>query len=699
MSLTLRSGRRGFSRALRFAGAFLQICLVLASLGGVAHAHAPRGEELARLDALLREHPQDVDLRLRRAGLRIEVGFLDGATSDLLWAGMGDPGRIEVPVGRLAVALGYGDPGRGVEALESYRAAHPERAGELQRRVLAVLDELELGGISSALTGDLRRAVGSWKCDAASEGSGAGLPGGGTDRARSAGPAALVIRGPYVMSTATSSTVVRWRTDLPTDSWVRYGVTPGDLSLTASDPTESTEHEITVMGLVANTRYYFSVGTSVEPLSGGDQFTYFQSAPVAQSAHTTRAWILGDSGGADYKARAVRNAFLQWNANAPIDFMLLLGDNAYDAGTDAQYQAALFDMYPSTLRSTTLWTTRGNHDVLYSGSGNDYYDLFTLPRQGQCGGQPSFSEAYYAYDWGNAHFVCLDSEGSSRAPGGSMATWLQQDLAQNERDWTICYWHHPPYTHGSHDSDDPTDSGGRMTEMRANILPILDSFGVDLVLCGHSHSYERSFLIDGHYGVSSTFEPSMIIDGGNGNPAVDGPYEKGPLGMNPHLGIVYGTMGSSSRLGDGTFDHPVMVTSQRRLGSELLEIDGDQLQMWFVDTLGVVRDRFAMVKHGASQAGGAPTEPAGPAGGEPNPFRQTTALRFELPSGGVARVRLLDSGGRVIRSLAAEVRAAGEWIVAWDGRDDAGRTTPPGVYFAVLETPELRDTRKLVRTR
>ncbi len=102
---------------------------------------------------------------------------------------------------------------------------------------------------------------------------------------------------------------------------------------------------------------------------------------------------------------------------------------------------------------------------------------------------------------------------------------------------------------------------------------------------------------------------------------------------------------------------------------------------------------------GASAGAQEATEPAGPAGGEPNPFRQTTALRFELPSGGVARVRLLDSGGRVIRSLAAEVRAAGEWIVAWDGRDDAGRTTPPGVYFAVLQTPELRDTRKLVRTR
>ena len=37
--------------------------------------------------------------------------------------------------------------------------------------------------------------------------------------------------------------------------------------------------------------------------------------------------------------------------------------------------------------------------------------------------------------------------------------------------------------------------------MRQNALPILEADGVDLVLTGHSHSYERSFLLDGHYGV------------------------------------------------------------------------------------------------------------------------------------------------------------------------------------------------------
>ena len=92
MSLTLRSVRRGCSRSLRIGSCMVQVCLVMAAVAGGAHAHAPRDEELARLDALLREQPQDGELRLRRAGLRIEAGFLDGAASDLCWAGLNDPG-------------------------------------------------------------------------------------------------------------------------------------------------------------------------------------------------------------------------------------------------------------------------------------------------------------------------------------------------------------------------------------------------------------------------------------------------------------------------------------------------------------------------------------------------------------------------------------------------------------------------------
>ena len=60
----------------------------------------------------------------------------------------------------------------------------------------------------------------------------------------------------------------------------------------------------------------------------------------------------------------------------------MLGDNAYESGTDDEYQAGIFDMYPSYLRTSVLWPTFGNHDAVSSNSSTGtgpYYDIFTLP--------------------------------------------------------------------------------------------------------------------------------------------------------------------------------------------------------------------------------------------------------------------------------------------------------------------------------
>ena len=68
------------------------------------------------------------------------------------------------------------------------------------------------------------------------------------------------------------------------------------------------------------------------------------------------------------------------------------------------------------------------------------------------------------------------------------------------------------------------------------------------MLAGHSHSYERSFLIDGHYGLSGTFQESMKVDGGDGREDGDGAYQKDGLGWDPHAGTVHQVSGSSGKL-------------------------------------------------------------------------------------------------------------------------------------------------------
>jgi hypothetical protein len=326
------------------------------------------------------------------------------------------------------------------------------------------------------------------------------------------------------------------------------------------------------------------------------------------TAKPTRIWVLGDSGTANANAVAVRDAYLNFAGTTHTNLWLMLGDNAYENGTDAEYQAAVFNMYPQMLRKSVLWPTLGNHDTAQSTNppaGLPYYSIFTLPTGGEAGGLSSGTEDYYSFDYGNIHFICLDSMTSDRSPGGPMMTWLQNDIASTAQQWVIAFWHHPPYSKGSHDSD----AEAQLIEMRQNALPILEAGGVDLVLTGHSHSYERSFLIDGHYGLSSTFTNSMKKNGGDGRVDGSGAYAKATLGLAPHEGAVYAVAGSSGQTSGGLLNHPAMFISINSLGSMVLDINGDRLDAKFLNSGGAAADYFTITK-GVTP----PTPPAAPAG-------------------------------------------------------------------------------------
>jgi len=417
------------------------------------------------------------------------------------------------------------------------------------------------------------------------------------------GPAAqgppTVVRGPYLQLGTPESVVVRWRTDVATDSRVLYGIDPGNLASETFDLAVGAEHSIALLNLLPDTTYYYAVGTTTEVLAGGDAEHHFTTAPVDGTGRWTRIWVLGDSGTADANARAVRDAFEIWNGGQPLDLWLMLGDNAYNDGTDPQYQAAVFDTYPSRLRTDVLWPTFGNHDGRSAFSGSQtgpYYEVFTLPTAGEAGGVASGTEAYYSFDHAGVHFVCLNSHDVGRTPGSPMLTWLAADLAANDAEWTIAFWHHAPYTKGSHDSDvEP-----RLVEMRENVVPILEAHGVDLVLTGHSHSYERSFLLDGHYETSDTLDPAMVLDDGDGQPNGDGPYAKATPGPAPHEGTVYVVAGSSGKVSGGSLDHPAMFVSISSLGSLVIEIYDRVLTATFLDATGTELDGFTLAKDGGN---------------------------------------------------------------------------------------------------
>lgn len=413
-----------------------------------------------------------------------------------------------------------------------------------------------------------------------------------------AGPtaaAADLSRGPYLQICTPEQITVCWRTAEPDVSIVRYGASADALDKNLRSAELTTEHRVTITGLTPDTKYYYSIGGSGGTLAGGDDF-YFVTHPVPGTDKATRVWIIGDSGTGNRDARAVRDAYVKENGGPHCDVWLMLGDNAYTDGKDVQYQVAVFDTYPEILRNTVLWPTIGNHD---GHSVNDetmmgpYYSIFEMPTKGEAGGVPSGSEAYYSFDYGTIHFVCLDSEKTPRQKSGAMARWLKNDLSATKQEWVVVYFHHPPYSKGSHDSDNARDSGGRLRDMRENFVPILEDYGVDIVYCGHSHAYERSKLINGHHGLSSELRPSHIIDGKDGKPDGDGPYVKAP---GPQKGAVFTVAGSSGKISGGRLNHPVMVESLNELGSVILDVKGKTMDARFINSNGEIRDHV-QIKH------------------------------------------------------------------------------------------------------
>lgn len=518
------------------------------------------------------------------------------------------------------------------------------------------------------------------------------------------GPPSL-LRQPYLQVGTPHGVTVRWRTDEAVDSIVKFGAAPNSLLSQVSIPGTRTEHQVPISGLDPDTRYFYSVGSTGMTLAGGDADHFFDTSPLPGTPAPTRIWVIGDSGQCALDnqgcidAGLVRDEYLAWAGADTADVWLILGDNAYNTGTDSEYQAAVFDIYGELLRTSALWPTRGNHDSVFQGPNNDYYDIFTMPTAGEAGGLASGTEAYYSYDYADIHFICLDSEGSDLTVGSAMFTWLADDLAATNQDWIIAYWHHPPYTKGSHDSDNANDSGGRMRDMRLNALPILEAGGVDLVFSGHSHSYERSFLLDGHYGISTTLQDSNRVDDGDGSVRGGGAYVKPSPYPAPNEGAVFTTAGSSSKIGGGPLNHPVMVTSLNVLGSVVLDIDGNQLDAVFLDDNGTVKDDYRIIKAPVGLAADASSGELGAIDNRPNPFAGRTRFTYSLPRAGRVRLAIHDVQGRQIATLEDGDRAAGEHAAVWDGRGANGRAVAGGVYFSRLEFEGDVRTKKLIVVR
>lgn len=420
---------------------------------------------------------------------------------------------------------------------------------------------------------------------------------------------AQLIRGPYLQAATPTSIVIRWRTDVPTTSRVQFGNSFTALNQSIDDNNAVTDHEIIVNGLSPQTRYFYSVG-STSATYQGDADNFFMTTPSSGTLGKYRFGVLGDCGVNSAIQGNVRDRLAEYLGDNYMNALLLLGDNAYSFGTDPEYQSGFFNHYKGNfLKRTPLYPTPGNHD--YNNDTFDrqndhkipYFDIFTMPAHGEAGGVPSGTESYYSYDYGNVHFLSLDSYGREDQATrlydtlGKQVQWLKADLAANtNKGWVVAYWHHPPYSQGSRNSE--TDP--EMTAIRENFIRILERSGVDLILCGHSHVYERTKLIKGHYDKKNTFDAAVHnISQSSGK--YDGsdnscPYMKTSSALR---GTVYVVTGSAGQLGAPSAGWPhnaMYYADYEHGGSMLLEVEGNRLDAKWINADGQIRDKFTIEK-------------------------------------------------------------------------------------------------------
>lgn len=182
---------------------------------------------------------------------------------------------------------------------------------------------------------------------------------------------------------------------------------------------------------------------------------------------------VGDLGDGSANQAAVGAAIAQAHASERIDLLLLLGDLIYPNGNPAEYERKFAQPFHSVIEAgIETHAVLGNHDA--ETDPDAVASAFGMPAR------------YYTFTLGPVQFFALDS--SSGAISELQRAWLQTELENSTQIWKIVFLHHPLYSSGIHGSTFP---------IRSSLEEMLVRHGVQLVLAGHDHNYERTAPIKG----------------------------------------------------------------------------------------------------------------------------------------------------------------------------------------------------------
>lgn len=286
-------------------------------------------------------------------------------------------------------------------------------------------------------------------------------------------------KGPWVQSVTSDSAVILWQTDVAAGSDVHYGVATPE-ALAVHDPVAATLHRMALTGLEPDAVYTYRVASGQAGQAGT-----FRTAPRADQAF--RFVVYGDT---RTNADVHRQVAAGISASGP-GIVFHTGD-LVGAGRDYGIWATeFFEPAGDLLRRVPLMPVLGNHE--YGGQGPPWFFYFF--------DQP-LHQGWFATTYGNSRFIGFDTNVDYSA-GSPQHDWLVrefQSAAYHSATWHVVVLHSPPFTCTAGHSDDAL--------VQRDLVPLFEQHGVDVVLAGHSHTYERYL----HHGIS------YVVTGGGGAP-------------------------------------------------------------------------------------------------------------------------------------------------------------------------------------
>ncbi len=419
-------------------------------------------------------------------------------------------------------------------------------------------------------------------------------------------------RAPYVQNPTQTTVELAWRSLEPAIGSIKYDTEKGRLGNEVVEPGPRQKHHLELFGLEPSTRYFYAVYEDGQEVYEEENFRTGRRDTETKFSFL----VLGDSGVDTPTQWKVGEEMRKSMDQEEVDFVLHVGD--VHQGIGDYYDNVYFKPYREILKNVNIFTSLGNHDVI-TDNGAVYLDDFYLPNN-----NPDSTERYYSFRWGNAFFIALDTN-MNYAPGTAQYDFLIEALKSPERTsatWTFVYAHHPPFT------EYWTNYYGDET-VQNHLVPVYEAYDVDMVLNGHTHSYERGEREHVHY----------LVSGGGGG-----------------------------ALDDYFVDYDHIAFSSGSHHFTRVDVDNDQLLISAIDEDGAQIDRFTINKF--SQVS---VDPSAPIPSQfllrqnyPNPVNSITTIQYDVPADERVVLELVDMIGHRVATLADRVHRAGSYTVSFD---------------------------------